>query len=112
MGGIEINSSETVKMNGTGKLYIDVEGTTANEYDEGDVLLGSVEAVSPNFTTVTVVDGEVKINEKDPIAGQAGTFALRVHDATGKVIHNENNHGEYPCSITSTMVTKENSSTQ
>ena len=86
VGGIEINSSEAVKIDGTGKLYIDVEGTTANEYDEGDVLLGSVDAVSPNFTTVTVVDGEVKINGKNPKAGQAGTFALRVHDATGKVV--------------------------
>ena len=86
MGGIEINFSEAVKIDGTGKLYIDVEGTTANVYDEGDVLLGSVEAVSPNFTTVTVVDGEVKINGENPKVGQAGTFALRVHDATGKVI--------------------------
>ena len=79
VGGIEINSSEAVKIDGTGKLYIDVEGTTADEYDEGDVLLGSVDAVSPNFNTVTVVDGEVKINGENPKAGQAGTFALRVH---------------------------------
>ena len=50
VGGIEINSSEAVKIDGTGKLYIDVEGTTADEYNEGDVLLGSVDAVSANFT--------------------------------------------------------------
>ena len=80
--GIELTSSANISVdytNGDAILFVDIEGTTANQYDEEDILLGVVEVVSADIANVSISEqGEIISGTASLTKDTKGTIALTI----------------------------------
>ena len=88
--GVKLTSTDKVSVDyNDGKAILFIEtATVANGFTAGeDLLVGMVDAVSADLGAVTFTEeGLINIDAKALVAGNKGTFALRVLDTSNKVM--------------------------